>query len=225
VSTVIWILFVVDYALRLLIAPDRLAYLRRSWLTALSLVIPGLRIGRLAVVLRAARAARAAPGVRLVRALGSLNRGMRALGATMHRRGVAYVIALTVAVLFAGAAGMYALEPHAPSPQGFANYADAVWWTSMILTTLGSAYWPQTPEGRILAFLISLYAIGVFGFITALVASFFVDRDADSKDTAVASASDLRALRDEISALRRELRGPAPAGGGAAAITRANPPR
>lgn len=214
VSTVIWILFVVDYGLRLLIAPDRLAYLRKSWLTALSLVVPALRIGGLAVSLRALRAARAAPGVRLVRAVGSLNRGMRALGSAMHRRGVAYVITLTIAVEFAGAAGMYALEPHAASPQGFTSYADALWWTAMILTTLGSAYWPQTPEGRILAFLISLYAIGVFGFITATLASFFVDRDADSKDTAVASAADVRALRDEISALRRELRGPPPGGEG-----------
>jgi voltage-gated potassium channel len=44
----------------------------------------------------------------------------------------------------------------------------------MILTTLGSQYWPRTPEGRVLGFLISLYAFAVFGYFTALLASFFV---------------------------------------------------
>jgi voltage-gated potassium channel len=212
-GTVIWVVFAADYALRLLIAPRRLSYLKHSWLTALSLVVPALRLGALVPALRALRIVRAAPGVRLVRAVGSLNRGMSALGSTLHRRGVPYVFALTAAATFAGAAGMYALEPHAPAPNGFASYADALWWTAMVMTTMGSAYWPQTPEGRILAFLLALFAIGVFGFITATLASFFVDRDAASDKTSVASAEDLRALRAEIAGLRAQLRGAASARG------------
>jgi voltage-gated potassium channel len=205
-STVIWFVFIGDYAVRLLVAPDRAAYLRRSWLTALSLVIPALRIGRLFAAVRMLRAARAVRGVRLIRAVASVNRGMHALGRAIRRRGVGYVVALTTAVTLAGAAGMYALEPHAPHGEGFDSYGDALWWTAMIVTTLGSAYWPRTLEGRILAFLISLFAIGVFGYITASLASFFVDRDAASADSDTARASELRALRREIRALRDELR-------------------
>jgi voltage-gated potassium channel len=76
----------------------------------------------------------------------------------------------------------------------------------MIMTTLGSAYWPRTPEGRILAPLLSLFAIGVFGYITASLASFFVDRDAAAADSATASESELRAIRRELRLLREELR-------------------
>jgi voltage-gated potassium channel len=205
-STIIWCAFLLDFGLRLLIAPDRLAFLRTRWLTALSLLVPALRIGRFFSMFRALRFARAAPGIRLVRAVASLNRGMSALGATMRRRGVAYVLALAIAVTLAGAAGMYALEPHGANGTGFASYGDALWWTSMIMTTMGSAYWPRTPEGRILALLISLFAIGVFGFVTATLASFFVDRDASAPDASVAGADELRALRNEIAALRGELR-------------------
>jgi voltage-gated potassium channel len=204
-STTIWILFIVDFIVRLLLAPERLRYVRRNWLTVLSLVVPALRIGRLFAAARALRAARAARGLRLVRAVASLNRGMGALGATMRRRGVAYVVMLSIAVTLAGAAGMYALEPRGSNSNGFASYGDALWWTGMIMTTIGSAYWPLTPEGRILAFLLSLFAIGVVGYITATLASFFVDRDAATPEAAVPNAGELRAIRRDVAAIRASL--------------------
>jgi voltage-gated potassium channel len=205
-STTIWVLFIADFFVRLMLAPSRPIYLRRNWLTALSLVVPALRIGRLFVAARALRAARAARGLRLVRAVTSLNRGMGALGTAMRRRGVAYVFLLTVAVTLAGAAGMYALEPRSThGGAGFSSFGDALWWTGMIVTTMGSAYWPLTTEGRILAFLLSLFAIGVFGYITATLASFFVDRDAAAPSAALADAAELRAIRREVAALRKSL--------------------
>ncbi len=75
----------------------------------------------------------------------------------------------------------------------------------MLMTTLGSDYWPQTPEGRILCFLLALYGFAVFGYITASFASFFVERDAASPEGGIVGAADLVALRAEISALRAEL--------------------
>jgi len=37
----------------------------------------------------------------------------------------------------------------------------------MIITTLGSAYWPETAEGRMLCVLLALYSFTVFGYVTA----------------------------------------------------------
>ena len=54
----IWGVFVLDFAVRFVLAPDKTTYLRKNWLTALSLFIPALRIGRLARVVSALRAAR-----------------------------------------------------------------------------------------------------------------------------------------------------------------------
>ena len=173
----IWIAFIVDFLLRLGLAPRRVAYLKQNWLTAVSLFLPALRIFRVTRAFRLLRFARATRGLRLVRVVSSLNRGMFALRATMSRRGVGYVLALTLVVLFAGAAGMYAFESGLPGGNGFANYADALWWTAMLLTTLGSAYWPVTGEGRILCLLLSIYSLGILGYITASLASFFVGRD------------------------------------------------
>ena len=101
-------------------APGKLAFVRRNWLTVVSLAVPALRLFRLTRAFAVLRAARVARGVRLVRVVASLNRGMRALGATMSRRGFGYVVALTAVVTFAGAAGMYAFENGAGSDLAFA---------------------------------------------------------------------------------------------------------
>ncbi|HYO13499.1 MAG TPA: ion transporter [Thermoanaerobaculia bacterium] len=201
-TTVIWIVFILDFLLKLVLAPRKLAYLRSNWLTALALVLPALRVLRFARVFRVARAAR---GLRLARVLTSINRGMRSLRAAMRRRGVGYVTLLTILVAFVGAAGMYAFESPAEGG-GLATYAEALWWTAMLLTTAGSDYWPQTPEGRALCFLLALYAFAVFGYLAATLTSFFVDRDAEAEDSAVAGAEELRRLRMEVEGLREEIR-------------------
>jgi voltage-gated potassium channel len=204
-TTAIWILFLADFLVRLLLAPRKFAYLKANWLTALSLALPALRVLRFARILRVARVARVARGVRLARVLTSLNRGMRALRASLRRRGVGYVALLTGIVLVVGAAGMYAFENPAEGG-GLTSFGDALWWTAMLLTTLGSEYWPRTPEGRALCLVLALYGFAVFGYLAATLTSFFVDRDAASEESAVAGAEEVRLLRGEIEGLRSELR-------------------
>src|SRR2546430_463894 len=41
--TLIWVVFIADFALRLWLARDRMTYLRSNWLSALALVVPALR--------------------------------------------------------------------------------------------------------------------------------------------------------------------------------------
>ncbi len=202
-STAIWIIFIIAFLVELALAPRKLAYLRSQWLTVLSLVLPALRVLRVVRAVRVFRAARAVRGARLLRVVTGLNRGMRALGRSMGRRGFGYVSALTLIVIVAGAAGMLALEREATG--GLPDYASALWFTIMLLTTIGSEYWPRTPEGRLLCLLLSLYAIGVFGYITAALASFFVDRDREEGTANPASEDTVQALRLEIVALRQEL--------------------
>ena len=209
----IWIVFVLDFLLRLLIAPRKLAYLRSNWLVAVSLALPALRMFRIVRGFRAAGALRASRGTRLFRLVTSINRGMRALSATFARRGFAYVVALTAIVTLAGAAGMFAFERTAPGG-GLPDYATALWWTAMVMTTMGSDYWPRTPEGRILCVLLSLYAFAVFGYVTATLASFFIDRDAERPDAPLAGAAVIAALSEEVRRLRVEVRELAASRGG-----------
>jgi len=199
---IIWAVFVVDFLVRLALAPRRLVFLRKRWLTALSLLVPALRIARFAALVRASRAARAARGIRLVRVLGSVNRGMKALGHTMQRRGLGYVLALTLIVLLAGSAGFFALERDSAHPSAPRDFGSAVWWTAMVLATMGSEYWPQTAEGRVLCLLLALYGFAMFGYVTATLATFFIGQDAESR-RGEAGSDRLEALANEVRRLRR----------------------
>lgn len=203
-GTIIWVIFILDFAVKFVLAPDKVVYLKGNWLTAISLLIPALRIFRFFRAFRLLRLTRAARGLWLIRVVGSLNRGMKALGASLSRRGFGYVIALTVLVTFACAAGMYAFENAVPG--GLNSYSEALWWTAMIMTTMGSNYWPQTVEGRVLCVFLALYAFGVFGYVTASLATFFVGRDAEHDEAELAGTKQLAALREEMTALREEIR-------------------
>ncbi len=203
VNYAIWVIFILDFALRFTLAPEKLDFLKANWLTAISLVVPALRVFRITRFVRVFRTVRAVRGIRLVRVLSSLNRGMKSLGATMGRRGFGYMLALSLAVLFSGAAGMYAFENEVTG--GISSYGEALWWTAMILISLGSEYWPKTPEGRALCFVLALYGFAVFGYFTALLASFFLDRDAASDTSEVAGAAQIEQLHLEVRQLRQEL--------------------
>lgn len=100
---------------------------------------------------------------------------------------------------------MLSLEPETAGTRGFAGYADALWWTAMIVATMGSDFWPQSAEGRLLCLLLAIYGYSIFGYITASFASYFVEQEARSKDSDVVSAAQLELLRSEIAALRAEL--------------------
>jgi voltage-gated potassium channel len=177
VNDLVWAAFVAEFALEFLVAPDKRVYLRKRWVTALSLALPALRLLRLARVGRAARLFRATRGLRLARVLAAINRGMRSLTIAFRRRGLGYLLVLTAVITATGAAGMYRFELDAPGGPGFPDYTSALWWTAMLLTTMGSDYWPQTAEGRILCLLLAIYALAVFGYLTAAVAAYFVGKD------------------------------------------------
>jgi voltage-gated potassium channel len=202
---VIWGIFVADFAIRFVLAPRKAVYLRNNWITVLSLAVPALRVLRIARFVRVLRVARATRSLRLVKVVGSLNRGMRALRATMRRRGVGYAIVLTFIITLVGAAGMYAFESSLMTAEGLNTYADALWWTAMIMTTIGSDFWPQTAEGRILTFLLSVYAFAIFGYLTATLASFFIGREVESGEGELANPRHLEALHKELQALREEI--------------------
>lgn len=193
----IWVIFILDFLLRFALAPRKLVYLRRNWLTVIALTLPALRIFRFA---RAFRSLAQLRGLRLVRILGSLNRGMKALGKTMRRRGFGYVMTLTAMVTLGGAAGMLSFERGVPGGS-LDDYWTALWWTAMIMATMGSEYWPKTPEGRALCLFLSIYAFAVFGYVTGTIATFFIGRDEEEEGTHAA----IDALRTEVERLREEV--------------------
>lgn len=56
------------------------------------------------------------------------------------------------------------------------TFSDALWWGFVTCTTVGYGdYYPLTPGGRIIGIFLMLIGISVFGFLTAAIASIFVE--------------------------------------------------
>ena len=71
------------------------------------------------------------------------------------------------------------------------------------MITSGSEAWPLTDEGRLLAFIIAVFGYAIFGYVTATLATFFIGRDAEEKDTPVAGARDLAELKTMVAELTK----------------------
>ncbi len=196
----IWGIFIIDFLIKVSLAPEKRKFLKKNWLTIISLFIPALRVFR---VLRFVRLLRGLRGIRIVRIISSLNRSTRSLGKTMQRRAFGYVLLTTLIITFAGAAGMYAFENETP---GFTNYWLAHWWTATRVITAGNEFNPVTPEGRGLGFLIAVFGFSIFGYFTATFATYFIGRDAEEKDAPMAGSKEIEELKTEIIALRSMLK-------------------
>jgi len=210
VSYAIWGLFVLHFLMGIVLAPSKAQYLRHNWLTALALLLPAFRMLRAVRAFRLLRAARAARSVSLVRLFTTLNRGMRAVNVVIGHRGIGFVILLTTMVTFGGAAGMVQFESPAAlgeRAEGLDGYGEALWWTAMTMTTMGSDYFPRSLEGRILGWLLALYAFTVFGYITATIASVFLARDAATASVQARSTSETAEARDAVASDGARLNG------------------
>lgn len=180
----LYLLFVIDYLVRLAIAPHRKRWFFRHILDLITVALPflgPLRVLRLVVLVES-----------LQKAFGGITRGRVALYTTYSAVLLVYVASL--AVLAAERS-----DPHA----NIKTFGNAVWWSITTITTVGYGdLYPVTVMGRVIAVLLMIGGISLIGVITATVASWIVQRvsEGGSADRA-ATAAQIDELRSEISRL------------------------
>ena len=171
----IWLLFIADFIIEMIIAPNKWNYLKSNWLNAISIMIPGFRLLNIFKGFRL---------IQILKLYTSITRSIEGLSLTFEKRGFLFILSLNIIIIFAGAAGIFYFEN--PSSlhnagifniKGIKSYWDGLWWAAMIMTTLGSDYWPKTIGGRILCWFMAIYSFTFFGYITATLASHFIELD------------------------------------------------
>lgn len=195
---VIWVIFLLDFAVRFIIAPAKGLFLRQNWFGALSLALPFLR------PFRAFRAVRVLRSFSLVRLLGGINRGIRVLRKVTRGRQFAYVGGLTVLATIAGAAGALYFDREIEDAP-IRTFGDALWWAAAMVTTINNEKYVVSTEARVIAILLRVFAVSIFGFITASIASYLIGTAESGADAEESTAMDSVALRAEIGTLRQEL--------------------
>ena len=165
----IWGFFIIQFVLGIAVSPDRLRYLRKNWLTALSLVVPFLRAFR---VLRVVGALRATNALRVV---GGFNRAARTLNAALAWTRAGYAVALTATAVLLGSAALLMFEVDAPDSR-ITDYGEALWWAAATITTVGAATEPVTLGGRLVALALMLAGLVLLGYVAGVLAAILFER-------------------------------------------------
>lgn len=183
-----WAVFVVDFVARLMLADDRLKFLRRHWFDLLVIALPVLRPLRL---------------LRLVTFLSLLN---RRASTDLRGRVTAYVAGGATLLAVVGALAVVDAERDAPGAN-ILTIGDAFWWAATTMTTVGYGdRYPITAIGRAVAVGLMVSGIAILGTVTATLASWIVERvDAVNTESDVVLV-EVQALRAEVQSLRQELR-------------------
>jgi voltage-gated potassium channel len=191
IVTVTWAAFAVDYLVRVAITDARWRFVRKHPVDLLVIALPVLRPLRL---------------LRLVALLSVLNRN--ASGGALRGRVVVYVIGSTALLLLVSSLAILDAE-RGREGANIEDYGDAAWWAITTMTTVGYGdRFPVTGAGRLIAAALMLAGIALLGTVTATLASYLLERVQEAEEEAqAATRQDVRALTEEVAALRRELQG------------------
>ncbi len=207
VDNVVCGLFFIDFVIRFRRAESKRAFMKWGWVDLLASIptVDTLRWGRLFRVFRMLRILRAIKSLRLLVGLFFRDR---------TQGGVASVFTITFLVVSLSAAGILLVERTPAS--NIRTAEDAVWWSITTVTTVGYGdCYPVTHRGRLIAGVLMLTGVGLFGTLSGVVASLFLG---EKKAAASASQEELLArldaLQREVAALRHRSTTPSPKPGG-----------
>lgn len=181
--------FAIDFLVSLWQAPNRWKYLITwGWLDLLS-AIPTLDIARWG---RLGRIARVMRGIRATRLLTTTMRQQRSQST--------FAIAALLALILVITSSTLILHFETLPNSNIHTAEEAMWWAFSTMTTVGYGdYYPVSTGGRVVAILLMIAGVGLFGAFSAALAAWFLIPEGKATEHEIAL------LREDIAALRRAL--------------------
>lgn len=189
----IWSAFALDFGVKLLIAPHRLAYVRTHWLEAALVLLPFLRPLRLARVVRFARVAVA------------LGLNVEILRSIIGKRAARVLAGVLGAAMIGGGGLVFAAERQSDGAT-ITSFQDGVWWALVTMTTVGYGdFYPTTTIGRMIGLLLMVFGVAALAVVTAEVAALLIRNREEEEEIQLSDVmAKLDELQSELAALRKE---------------------
>ena len=191
IDNVICGIFLLDFIICFGRAPHKLRFMTWGWIDLLSSIpaIDVLQAGRIVRVIRILRVLR---GVRLARILAKYLQHHRADGTFLA------VIFISLLLLFLSSVAILRVEQADDS--NIKTPSDALWWATETMTTVGYGdKYPVTTLGRIIAGVLMIGGVGLFGTLSGSVASWILNPVEQRQEI------DLDAIQSELMAIHRRL--------------------
>ena len=192
---VLWAIVLVEYAVRLVLTPDRRSYLKRRWVEPATVVVPPLQGWHLV-------------GMEKMSLL--IYEGELRVETILRHHSLFRVLIAAAGTLFLGAWLVLLFEEKAKG-SNIHNYPDALWWAIVTVTTVGYGdRYPVSAGGRAVAVVLMLVGIGLIGVLTATVASVFVKEHTDANKEEFKKGHDelgqqLSVISDRMADIERRL--------------------
>lgn len=153
----IWAVFVLEFGLRVVIAPSTGDFLRRNWWQLVFLAVPFLRFTRILARLRVAR---------LGRVITSAVRTTRTAGAKLSSR-LGWLSSVTAVVILAASQILYVSA-------AYDRYGDAL-HDAALATITGEPMGSQAGLARVLEVALALYSVVVFATLAGVLGAYFLE--------------------------------------------------
>ena len=192
---VLWAIALVEYAVRLVITPDRRGYLKRRWVEPATVVVPPLQGWHLV-------------GMEKMSLL--LYEGELRAETILKHHSLFRVLIAAAGTLFLGSWLVLLFEENAKE-SNIHSYPEALWWAIVTVTTVGYGdRYPVSAGGRAVAVVLMLVGIGLIGVLTATVASVFVKEHTDANKEVFKKGHDelgqqLSVISDRLADVERRL--------------------
>jgi len=187
------VLFFLDFIVLLVKSEKKLRYLFTwGWLDLLSSIpaINVLRLGRAARIMRIFRVMR---GVRSAKIISSI---------ILERRAQSIFLAVVlVSIILVSVSSISVLHFETTPDANIKTPGDAVWWSIVTLATVGYGdRYPVTTEGRVVATILMIAGIGLFGTFSGFVAAWFIG------PAQTARKNEIKQLQEEVSEIKNLIR-------------------
>jgi voltage-gated potassium channel len=167
----IWAVFVVEYGVRLYLAPRKRHFVTHNIIDLVFVLVPFLR------PLRIVRSARAFALFRAARGTVVLLRAVDAVQDVLKRHKLGYTLLIAMVVVVGSGLLVASLE-QADAARNIESIPDGLWWAITTITTVGYGdRFPVTAIGRAIGAVVMVLGIGLFGLLAASLASFLVEKD------------------------------------------------
>ncbi|MFW6195241.1 MAG: potassium channel family protein [Chloroflexota bacterium] len=180
ISALVWAAFATDLAVKLIVSPERVQFLRSHWIEVLIVAVPVLRPARIVTL---------------------IIYGSRAFNGARRLAGIDFLLVYAAGMVIIAATIVTTVERE--SGGSITSFTEGLWWAVVTVTTVGYGDdVPVTWSGRAVAVVLMICGIGFFSGLAANFAAFLVHDDQDEQQQ---QQRDMNELLEEVRSLRGEV--------------------
>lgn len=193
-DVVIWLIFCIDYFVRLLISENKIIFIKENIIDLLS-IIPFSSMFRILRMVKFTRLINILKGTRILVLIGKFRYRAKEF---LKINNFNYAIYFVITIILLGAIGISIVED--------ISFSNALWWSFVTVTTVGYGdVIPNTLSGRIIAVILMIVGIGFVGLLTGIIATFFLLHSKRQKNTYKNHViDDIKSKLDDFDSITKE---------------------